>query len=250
MGIFDDKVNLYTSFNATIRFRDRLVGGHPKDPKAMREAIVRRMGITSEESLRREFRRLLIETGVNPFEMSPDATLEQLEEYADKIAERSANGFKFDENGLFIEAYQVKASFRESTNIAFAGEKWGRTKKGAKNYLAERVFIEPGRIYLGRTEPDGILTKYGVVNGPQGPRSIVTQAEYVERAELSFIVRIAKERDGKGLQPDSEILSRIDEIWVRMQDNGLGAMRSSDFGRFDLIRWEGVEGAQRLARVA
>jgi hypothetical protein len=40
------------------------------------------------------------------------------------------------------------------------------------------------------------------------------------------------------------LMPRMPEIWNRMQDNGLGAMRSSGFGTFDIIEWTKLESAK------
>ena len=230
MGIFDEKVNRYETWTATLQFRAWLVGGHPKQAKALREFIIRKADLLdTAEILRSELIRLAAEYDIDV--TSRPLTTEEIEKLVEEKALKTGNGFRFDsERGLYIESYQVKAAFRESCNIIFGGDRWGRTKKGAKSYLAERLFIEPDRIYLDRKEPDGVLLKTGTISGPQGKRSIMSQAEYVDRATISFDVKIA--RDSK------EILDAIPELWVSMQDQGLGAMRSSGHGTFDLVSWE------------
>ena len=234
MGIFDEQVGLYEIWRAKLQFRDKLVGGQPKNPKAMREFLVRRTGGEGQEQVRREILRMASEMEV-PVE--PDMSLDDLEKLADTMAARQGNGFKSDEHGPYIESYQIKAAFKECVSIAFASERWGATRKGVKSYLAERLFINPLRIHVGRKEPDGIQTKCGVVNGPHGKRSILTQSEYVEAARIHFDVKIT----GDGVDT---LMPRMPEIWNRMQDNGLGAMRSSGFGTFDIIEWTKLESAK------
>lgn len=236
MGIFDEQVGLYRTFKATLQFRNWVVGGQPKDPKALREMLMRRAGAGAEELLRHDLIRLAQELDI---EIQPDMPLEDLEKLTAAKATRTGNGFFFDEKGLYLGSYQIKAAFREVCNIAFGGERWGKTKKGAKGYLAERLFVEPEKIHLGRLEPDGISQKTGVITGQQGKRSIVTQFEYCDRPEISFDVRVDK--DAK------ELLDAIPQLWVRMQDNGLGAMRSSGFGTFDLLRWEEKKPLRQVA---
>lgn len=236
MGVFDEQVNLYRTFDATLKFRGWLVGGRPKNPKALREMIMRRAGADAEELLRRDLVRLATELDI---EVSEGMSIDDLEKLTEARAQKTGNGFLSDKNGLYIESYQVKAAFRECCNISFAGERWGATKKGARSFLAERLFVGPDRIYLDRKEPDGVDTKTGVVTGKQGKRSIVTQFEYADRPTINLRVRI--DRNAK------EIFDNIGEIWVRMQDNGLGAMRSSGFGTFDLEEWKEIRGAKLKA---
>lgn len=229
MGIFDDQVRRYETWTAVIQFKGKLVGGHPKEAKQLREMLIRKANLAdTSEILRSELIRLARE-----YEIDVDTgplTLEQLEELVDQKATKTGNGFEVDEKGLYIGSYQIKAAFRESCNIVFGGERWGKTKKGAKSYLAERLFVDPERIYLGREEPDGVLIKTGVVSGQQGKRSIMTQAEFVNQAQLTFNVRIAKD--------SKELSDAVPELWVTMQDQGIGAMRSSGHGTFDLVSWK------------
>ena len=229
MGIFDAEVNRYEVWTATIQFRGKLVGGHPKEAKALREMLIRKAELAdTSEILRAELIRLARE-----YEIDVDTgplTLEQIEELVDQKATKTGNGFEVDEEGLYIGSYQVKAAFRESCNIIFGGERWGKTKKSAKGYLAERLFVDPERIYLGREEPDGVLIKTGTVSGMQGKRSIMTQAEFCTQPKLTFNVRLA--RDSK------ELIDAIPQLWVSMQDQGIGAMRSSGHGTFDLVGWK------------
>ena len=114
-------------------------------------------------------------------------------------------------------------------------------KKGAKSFLAERLFVEPARIYLHRDQADNIHTKRGVVTGPGGKRSIVTQSEYIDGAVIDFDVKFTRDPIAKLSSDRPEtIADRIPEIWVRFQDNGLGAMRSSGYGTFDIVAWDKV----------
>ena len=229
MGIFDTEVNRYDVWTAVLQFRGKLVGGHPKEAKALREMLIRKAELAdTSEILRAELIRLAREYDID-VDTGP-LTLEQIEELVDQKATKTGNGFEVDDNGLYIGSYQLKAAFREACNIEFGGERWGRTKKGAKSYLAERLFIDPERIYLDRKEPDGVLIKTGTVSGAQGKRSIMTQAEFVLNAKLTFNVRVAKD--------STELIAALPKLWVCMQDQGLGAMRSSGHGTFDIMSWK------------
>lgn len=228
MGIFDDEVKRYETWTAVLQFRGKLVGGHPKEAKALREMLIRKAELAdTSEILRAELIRLAREYDID-VELGP-LSLEEIEKLVDEKATKTGNGFEVDEHGLYVGSYQIKAAFRESCNIVFGGERWGRTKKGAKSYLAERLFVDPERIYLDKEEPDGVLVKTGVVTGQQGKRSIMTQAEFCNQPKLTFNVRIAKD--------SPELQKAVPELWVTMQDQGIGAMRSSGHGTFDLISW-------------
>jgi hypothetical protein len=237
MGIFDQEVDLYKTWTATLQFRGWLIGGQPKEPKALREMLIRKANLADTgELLRAELTRLAREYEI---EITPNMPLDEIEKLVEAKATKSGNGFFQDDTGLYIGAYQVKAMFKEACNIVYAGQRWGKTSKGAKSYLSERLFVSPERIYLDRTEPDGVLIKTGVVTGQQGKRSIMTQAEYVNRPRISFDVRIAKDSD--------DLLAAIPKLWVTMQDEGLGAMRSSGHGTFDLTAWKPVRALRQVA---
>lgn len=228
MGIFDSEVDVFARYKARIRMRDRLFGGTPKDPKLIEGWLRSKAGISDKAELMEATRRTLIELGV---EVPADATFDDLVKASEELAAtKQTNGFKLDpEKGLYIESRQVKAMIKENTNILFAGEKWGRTRKGPKNFVAERVFVNPDQLYLGRMEPDGIETIVGTVSGPQGPRSVVGYHEYVEQVPIEFEVIVAE---------DAVTEEQWAQIWVLAQENGLGAIRAQGYGRFDIEQWE------------
>jgi hypothetical protein len=243
MGIFD--TDTFTTYHARIVFRDRLMGGIPMNPKIIEGWLRSKAGIEAEEEIRRAMLRTLLELGAD---VSPDMTFEELERASEGLAaQRQTNGFKVDEGGLYIESRQVKAMLKESANILYpyTGPKWGMvqkttTKKGvtetrdtggksAKSFIAERVFVSPDRLHVGRPDPDGIELFIGHVTGPSGPQSTLTYHQYVERAVIEFDVMVCRNEVKAEHWP---------EIWVHAQENGIGALRSQGFGRFDIEQWE------------
>lgn len=83
-------MGLYEVYATTLQFRDLLVGGQPKNPKAMREFIMRRMGVEGAEQVRREILRLASEMDI---ETNPDMSLDDLEALADKLTTFIHKGF-------------------------------------------------------------------------------------------------------------------------------------------------------------
>ena len=118
---------------------------------------------------------------------------------------------------------------KESTNVVSGGERFGPTRKGAKAFVAERVFIEPDQVWLGVREPHGVEMTLGHIAGPSGPRSIVGYHEFVQHATLEFEVLTLR---------DCLAAEQWADLWVHAQENGLGALRSQGFGRFWVARWE------------
>lgn len=226
MGVFDNhKVGLYTLYGVSISLRDKLMAGVPKDPKIIAGWLRTKTSITDEHELQEMMIRTLTELGYD----TTNKSYEELVEASNKLAQNQGTGFKRDERGLYLESRLVKAMLRESVNVLFAGERWGATKKGPKSYAAERVFINPDRLYFGKNEPDGVELFVGHVSGPQGPRSTLTYYEYMERPTIDLEIMVVD---------DSIEHENWPRIWLHAQENGLGALRSQGFGRFDVDRWE------------
>lgn len=246
MGIFDTQASsMFTTYAARIRFRDRLMGGIPKNPKIIEGWLRSKAGIEQEEEIRRALLRTLLEVGAD---VTPDMTFEELEKASEGLAaQRQTNGFKIGDQGLYLESRTVKAMLKESVNILYpsATGKWGSVMKTnqkgetketggkmPKSFVAERVFVSPDRLWLGRMEPDGVEMFIGHVMGPKGPQSTLTYHEYVEGAVLDMNIMVLR---------DEVRAEHWPEIWVHAQENGLGALRSQGFGRFDIEQWERVK---------
>lgn len=225
----DQTAGLFTRYACTIQLRGKLLGGIPKSPDIIEGWLRSKAGINEDEEVRQAMLRTLVELGA---EVSPDMSYEQLEEASKKLAAiKQTNGFKRDNGSLVIEDRQLKALIKEAVNILYAGERWGKTKKGPRNFTAERVFVQPAMIPLGRTEPDGIELMMVHASTPQGPRSSLSYHEYVENALITFEVMALRNE----IEPQQWA-----EIWVLAQENGLGACRSQSYGRFDVVSWETI----------
>lgn len=234
MGIFDASAgSLFAEYRVKLRFRDKLMAGIPANPEII-EAWLRKNWLGSDQERRLLFIQTLRELGA---ELNTSLSEEEMLEDAVKQIAEQRNGvcFKTNGHGPYIEGRQIKAMLKEVTNILFAGDKWGKTKKGARNYLAERVFVNPDKVLLGVSEPTGVDLFVGHVSGPQGPRSTLTYYEYVENAEIEFTVLVTQDC----IDDDHWPL-----IWVQAQEIGLGALRSQGHGRFDIIMWEKIREAK------
>jgi len=237
-SIFPKDDGFFTNYAAELQFREQIRGGIPKNPKIIEGWIRAKAGVTMEEEVRTMLVRTLIELGadLNPTETDMDKIMKASESIA---GAQHTNGFKQDDVGLYIESRQIKAGLKETANALFAvTEKWGPTKKGPESFFAEHVFIEGDRIYLGVKEPDGIDTVIGHIKGPGGVRSTLGYVEYVLQPPINFTVQC---------DPRAEEAITKDHwrrIWLHFQENGLGAMRSQGHGRFNVTRWECLNGKQ------
>jgi hypothetical protein len=144
------------------------------------------------------------------------------------------NGFKRDEDGLFIEGRQLKAALKEAVNIAANAGKittkgWGdpdnaNYKKGIKAWFPEHVFVLEDRLHLGVTEPSGIVQRF--VHTPRGTG--IQYEEYVEDAKIGFTIATDHEFTAE----------QWAMIWLTGEQQGIGASRSQGFGRYEVTAWD------------
>jgi hypothetical protein len=274
---------MWQTYAVRLHVCDRLAGSLPKEPGNIGEMIRRRWEQANKrpsDMVRSEFidecRRYLRELG----EAERELTDEEILEAATRKAEASLNVFRRDKHGLYIPAHSIKSALKESINIVYAGERFGPTSKGGVSFLAERVFIEPDRLYLGRHEADGIDTVHGNVSGMQGPRSIVTTHEYVIQPQISFIMKVmttadqdtarktaakaaAKATNGKVEAPAAEgqeteirnkmvrgLAARWPRIWKSAEHQGIGSLRArSEYGRFVVERFDRLTSEREIHAV-
>jgi hypothetical protein len=235
---------LFATYEVELQFVDKIMGGVPKNPKVVEGWLRAKAGVTEARELFQATARTMAENGT-PLDYDPSAlaTMNPDEMYhiidratQEHAALKSTNGFKHDDEGLYIEDRQIKAAIKESTNILYAGERWGKTKKGPKSFVAERVYVEgtnghPNRLYLGTDEPDNVELVVGHVQDKQGKRSTLTYHEYVEKPVIQF--RIASLRDEVSYD-------HWGMLFAHMELNGLGALRSQSHGRFEVTKFERV----------
>ena len=190
-GVLDQYSVLFSCYTAQLVFRDKILGGVPKDPRLIEGWLRAKAGIDDASELRAAMLRTLAEVGADA---GPEMSDTQLAQASDALAARRlTTGFKVGTEGLYIEARQVKALLKESTNILFGGERWGATRKGPKSFLAERVFVQPERLWLGIDKPAGLELIVGHINGPQGPQSTLGYHKYAVQPVLDFSVLVVRD---------------------------------------------------------
>src|SRR3954467_9156618 len=115
------------------QFRGQLVvgtiaGGIPSDPNVAEGWLKTTLGIDKGEVLRTAVAETMIARGITA------------DEAAEEISKnRHLNGFKRDENGLYIEGRQLKAAMKEAASVAVGGghldaRGWGKTNKGLQAF--------------------------------------------------------------------------------------------------------------------
>jgi hypothetical protein len=203
-------------FHATMHV-DRICGGVPSDARTA-EGWIRSKLATTDQLIQAQVAEVMAERGVSA-------------EEAAKVAAdlRSLNGFKRDDQGLYIEGRQLKAAIKEAASVAAAAGKinmkgWGLTKKWILAYIAEHVFVQEDRLHLGVTEPTGVAQRFVHTRFGSG----IQYEEYVDNTNIHFT--IATDHDFTEEQWAM--------IWLTGGQQGIGATRSQGYGRYTITSWK------------
>lgn len=245
-GIFDDLTDQFTRYEVVVRFNGMVLGGIPKDPKLIQGWLKARAGMKDEAMIQMAVAQTMIEMGQAE---DPQDAAKRLDQVTDQLAEQLHGcGFKRDQNGLYLESRQVKAGLKEATNILYAGDRWGRTKKGPKSFFSERVFVVEPRIYLGRSEPDGTLPFTGHVPSPTGDKSTLTFYEFCWQPTIKWTMFSTNDpRDPEA--PDQIEPQTWQAILRQFEMGGLGALRSQSTGTFRVLKWTKLKPAVEVTGI-
>lgn len=203
-------------FQGTLHVRT-IAGGTPSDPKVA-EGWLRTKLADKDDLIREAVATTMAERGITAEEAAKEVdTLKHL------------NGFRRDEQGLYIEGRQLKAALKEAASVAVAAGKlnsrgWGKTNKGLLSYLAEHVMVVEERLHLGVNEATGITQRF--VHTWRGTG--IQYEEYVDDAKVDFTV----------ITDHDFTAEQWAMIWLTGEQQGIGASRSQGFGRYEVTRWE------------
>lgn len=202
-----------------------IAGGTPTNPNVAESWLRSKLDSPDDQWLYREIAKVMTERGV-----TGEEALEQINK------NKHLNGFRKDENGLFIEGRHLKANLKEASNVAANAGKvttkgWGNPdnanyKKGLKSWFPEHVFVVEDRLYLGVEEPTGIMQRFVATRMGTG----IQYEEYVENAKFDFTIVTDHE-----FTDDQWAM-----IWLTAQEIGVGASRSQGYGRYSVTRWDRV----------
>jgi hypothetical protein len=194
-----------------------ICGGIPSDPKKA-EGWLKTKLATTEELIQQAVAEVMVERGVDA------------DEAAAIVAQRKhLNGFKRDENGLYIEGRQLKAAIKEAANVRWPKDRWGPSRKGTLSYFAEHVFVMEDRLPLGVVEPSGANQRF--VHTWKG--SGIQYEEYVEDAKIQFTI----------LTDVDFTAEQWAMLWLTGEQQGLGATRSMGYGRYTVTDWKRIKSA-------
>lgn len=161
---------------------------------------------------------------------SPEVAAEEidLERLRSDVEESGWTGFHQDEQGrLFIYNYMVLGFLKEAGNTLKTQLKVANLRSKVEQY----VYVEPRRIYLGKTVPDGVLERPLRAMTMQGPRVTVTRSDYVDAGtKIKYEIRVLVNK---------EITDTvIAELLSFGQLKGLGQWRNGSYGRFRVVNLE------------
>jgi hypothetical protein len=164
-------------------------------------------------------------------------------ETMEALKESCWNGFKIDDQGLYLEGRQVKACLKESANIV----KGMLNITALKQRLAERVYVVEETIPLSVKQPSGSYEAMIHAMTAMGPINALKRVDYVERPVIRFTLRVLNEplmnKDKKKLPP----MDYLTTILAHAGENGLGADRSQGNGQFDVIKLELIPEAHGIS---
>jgi hypothetical protein len=208
-------------FHGTLKI-ERVAGGTPTDPKVAENWLRAKLGTTSEELLRRQVAEVIL---------ARKGEISREEAEAEVLANRHLNGFKrmTDTGELHLEGRHLKAAIKEAASVALAADKlkkggWGKTNKGLLSFLAEHVCVMERDLPLGVKEPSGINQRF--VHTFRG--SGIQYEEYVDGAEVDFTITTDYDFEHHTWAM----------IWLKGEQQGIGATRSQGYGRYTVTRWE------------
>jgi hypothetical protein len=197
-----------------------IAGGTPTDPKVAEGWLKTKLGLTCDQLIQEKVAEVMVERGI-----TADEAVKEVD------ALKHLNGFKRDENGLYVEGRQLKAAIKEAASVAVAAGKltargWGKTNKGLLSYVAEHIFVVEDRLHLGVAEASGVMQRF--VHTFRGTG--IQYEEYVEDAKVDFTV----------ISDHDFTAKEWAAIWLTGEQQGVGASRSQGFGRYEVTRWDAL----------
>lgn len=227
----------WDTYDVEIQVDDRLVGGIPIIPEGADRADAyekwaRGQGVEQDSSFDQPLHDKLAADPEMPVMVAED-----------EVAGLQT-GFRKGEDGVYIEARQIKAMLKE------AAQRLGIVKKvrGSRQVLQHDLLVRAAdgsqRLYLGVEEPSGHDSRPISVVTPQGPRTAIRRFDYVNQPTVRFVLQVLAGRldehgtlntgIGNGLVTEQD-LSDMLELG---QTLGIGADRSQGAGTYTLVSIE------------
>ncbi len=210
---------MWKRYEVELKFTTPFASSTPKNLKDIEAMLIARA--PSDSALRRR-----IEEGeqITPLPELAEQVGEEVE--ATQEVERGYATFKRDEKGLYYEARCVRAHIKDCANVL---QKL-LSITALKSKVANRVYVEPAKIYLDKSEPDGNETRIVHAMTMKGPRSSLKTIDYVDKPVLKFTLKLM----------DDDVVDRdiLEAIFEYGGEHGMGQERSQDWGKYKLVRLE------------
>ncbi|MBA7663018.1 hypothetical protein ES703_71051 [subsurface metagenome] len=198
---------MWKKYEVELQFTTQFASSTPKNPKDIEAMLIARAPSKPPED--------------------PTPLPELAEQVAEEVGateevERGYATFKQDEKGLYYEARCVRAHIKDCANVlqTLLGI------KALKSKVANRVYVEPAKIYLDKSEPDGKETRIVHAMTMKGPRSSLKTIDFVDTPVLKFTLKVM----------DDGVINKdiLEAIFEYGSEHGMGQERSQDWGKYKL----------------
>ncbi len=216
----------FISRQITIKFRDKILAGVPASDD-MLDYFMNARHMSDKE-------KADLKSRVQDGKLT-DAEKDEIKNMAHCVFEKDSEG------QLCVWAANLKAMIREimvCTGLTQRrpNKKAGEESAGGRQLMQHTTHIDPLRCVFHRDgkplmKPDGYVDRIKHISDAAGQRSAIGRHDYIDKAELTFILRWPTKGDKIFTEDDMKM------VLAMCQENGLGASRSQSFGRFDVIKW-------------
>ena len=213
---------MWKRYAVELRFLTPFASSTPKSPKDIEAMLIARAPSDAELRKRKDAGE-----EITPLDELGEQVAEEVK--ASEEVERGYATFKRDDKGLYYEARCVKAHIKDCANQL----QGFLETKALKSKVANRVYVEPAKIYLGKSEPDGSEVRIVHAMTMKGPRSSLKTIDFVDSPVLKFTLKVLDDSI-----IDEEILKAIFEYGG---EHGMGQERSQDWGKYKLEKLEEAE---------
>ena len=212
------EAKLYDRWQVKCQFRGRCYGGIPKNAAMIEGWLDARA-------------RNAAAAGVKPEEIerpTVEAIQEQIGAENAETEERAWTTFKLCGGSAYLDCYNVKAMLREAAFALGITAKKFAGGRGFRQHYQHGVHVKPQEIMLGTIA--GYEEFTGHIKGPKGQVAILRRMDYVEGVKFDFEV----------WSTATGILSHdmLGQMLAKAQEIGLGANRSREASKFDVLEFE------------
>jgi len=213
--VIAEKRHMWKRYEVTLEFEGKFAASLPKTREEIKAMLENRQA--TDAALRKRIGSGEVAVPVD--ELTEEVAL-AVGVDEEEVPQFGYATFCRDENGLYYEGRCIRGHLKDcATQIQGLVD-----VKALHSKVANKVYVETNKIYLGKQEPDGTVTRYVQAMTRKGPRSTIKFIDYVEQPTLTFALRVLND----GVITES-ILESLFEYGAT---HGMGQERSQDFGRY------------------